>query len=226
EFFRQYRPQAGTERRLTPDMDEYVEKIKFISDFAKQYGMGICLSLLSPLELGPAYKNQTDESGRWLGYKVGLRNPSDGSFSLSMWQPLFWTNNKGKFRIGLKGVKAYAFKEKPVKSSGHIAVDPDEIIEIKGIKYEAGDTVDVGGGEYGIQNDPDEMIYPVRNLRVYYDGPQQLAGYDRVMVLLEYETPEMDYFSKDAPGFLQNLIKKYKESGVNLTSFYSDEMHR
>ncbi|MEC3878807.1 hypothetical protein [Parapedobacter sp. 10938] len=225
EFFRQYRPQAGTERRLTPDMDEYVEKIKFISDFAKQYGMGICLSLLSPLELGPAYKNQTDESGRWLGYKVGLRNPSDGSFSLSVWQQLFWTNNKGKFRIGLKSVKAYAFKEKPVKSSGHIAVDPDDIIEIKGITYEAGDTVDVGGGEYGIQNDPDEMIYPVRNLRVYYDGPQQLAGYDRVMVLLEYETPEMDYFSKDAPGFLQSLIKKYKDSGVNLTSFYSDEMH-
>lgn len=31
EFFRQYRQHAGTERRLTPDMDEYVEKIKFVS---------------------------------------------------------------------------------------------------------------------------------------------------------------------------------------------------
>ncbi|HWK56491.1 MAG TPA: hypothetical protein VNQ80_04090 [Parapedobacter sp.] len=225
EFFRQYRPQAGTERRLTPDMDEYVEKIKFISDFAKKYGMGICLSLLSPLELGPAYKNQTGESGRWLGYKVGVRNPSDGKFSLPIWQQLFWTNNKGKFRVTLKGIKAYAFKEKPVKSSGHVAVHPDDIIEIKGVNYEAGDTVDVGGGLYGIKNDPEDMIYPVRNLRVYYDGPQQLEGYDRVMVLLEYETPEMDYFSEEAPGFLQNLIDKYKERGVNLTSFYSDEMH-
>src|SRR5690554_2831625 len=27
EFFRQYRPQAGTERRLTPDMDEYIDMI-------------------------------------------------------------------------------------------------------------------------------------------------------------------------------------------------------
>ena len=114
EFFRQYRPHAGTERRLTPDMDEYVDMIKFISDFAGQYGMGVCLSLLSPLELGPAYKNQTGEAGRWLGYKVGMRNPSDGKFSLSIWQQFFWTNNKGKFRINLKNVKAFAFREKPL----------------------------------------------------------------------------------------------------------------
>lgn len=225
EFFRQYRPQAGTERRLTPDMDEYVDKIKFISDFAKKYGMGICLSLLSPLELGPAYKNQTQEAGRWLGYKVGLRNSSDGKFSISMWQQLFWTNNKGKFRVTLKGIKAYAFKERPIKSSHHIAVNPDDIIEVKGISYEAGDTIDVGGGGYGIKNDPADMIYPVRNLRVYYNGPRQLEGYDRVMVLLEYETPEMDYFSEQAPGFLNGLIDKYKKKGVNLTAFYSDEMH-
>ena len=45
------------------------------------------------------------------------------------------------------------------------------------------------------------------------------------MVLLEYETPEMDYFSDKAPQFLKELIDKYKKKGVNLTSFYSDEMH-
>ena len=48
EFFRQYREQAGTIRRLTPDMNEYIVKIKKISDFAAKYGMGIGLSLLSP----------------------------------------------------------------------------------------------------------------------------------------------------------------------------------
>jgi len=52
-----------------------------------------------------------------------------------------------------------------------------------------------------------------------------MEGYNRVMVLLEYETPEMDYFSDHAPLFLQQLIDKYKENNVNLTSFYSDEMH-
>ncbi|HEX7583408.1 MAG TPA: hypothetical protein VF373_01865, partial [Prolixibacteraceae bacterium] len=59
EFFRQYREQAGTERRLTPDMDEYIDKIKIIADFAAKYQMGIGLSLLSPLELGSAYKKYT-----------------------------------------------------------------------------------------------------------------------------------------------------------------------
>lgn len=225
EFFRQYRPQAGTERRLTPDMDEYVEMIGFISDFAKKYNMGICLSLLSPLELGPAYKNQTNEAGRWLGYKVGTMNASDGTFSLSMWQQMYWTNNKGKFRIQLKNIKAYAFKEKPIKSSHFIAVNPDEIVEIKGIQWEGGDTIDVDGGEYGIKNTPEEMIYPIRNLRIYYDGVKKLEGYNRVMVLLEYETPEMDYFSDNAPQFLHQLIDKYKRNDINLTSFYSDEMH-
>ena len=35
EFFRQYREQAGTERLLTPDSDEYIDKIKIIADFVK-----------------------------------------------------------------------------------------------------------------------------------------------------------------------------------------------
>ena len=41
EFFRQYRMQVGTERRLTPDMDEYIGEMKKISDFAKGYGLGL-----------------------------------------------------------------------------------------------------------------------------------------------------------------------------------------
>ena len=137
EFFRQYRQHAGTERRLTPDMDEYVEKIKFVSDFAKKYDIGLCLSLLSPLELGTAYKNQTGHSGRWLAYKVGLRDGSTGKFSVPIWEQLYWTNNKGKTPVKLKGVKAYAFKEKPVGNSPFRAVNPDEIVELKEVKYEA-----------------------------------------------------------------------------------------
>ena len=106
-----------------------------------------------------------------------------------------------------------------------VAVNPNDIIEIKGIKYEASDTIDVEGGVYGIKHSSEEMINPGINLRVYYDGAKQLQGYDRVMVLLEYESPEMDYFSDKAPIFLKDLIDKYKKKGVNLTSFYSDEMH-
>lgn len=50
EFFRQYREHAATERKLTPDMDEYVDKIKVIADFAARYGLGMGLSLLSPMK--------------------------------------------------------------------------------------------------------------------------------------------------------------------------------
>ena len=55
EFFRQYREQAGTDRLLTPDSEEYIEKIKIIAVFAEKYGLGMGLSLLSPLELEPAF---------------------------------------------------------------------------------------------------------------------------------------------------------------------------
>ena len=78
EFFRQYRNQAETVRLLTLDSDEYVEKIKVIADFAAGYGMSMGLSLLSPLELGPAFQKQTGKTGQWLHYKVGLRDAQTG----------------------------------------------------------------------------------------------------------------------------------------------------
>ena len=44
EFFRQYRTDKNTERNLTPDMDEYVDKIRIISDFVSKQDMGLCLN--------------------------------------------------------------------------------------------------------------------------------------------------------------------------------------
>lgn len=58
EFFRQYRNDTGDERELTPDTDEYVENIKVVSDFAEQYGLGLCLSLLSPWSWGRPIKSR------------------------------------------------------------------------------------------------------------------------------------------------------------------------
>ena len=228
EFFRQYRPQAGTDRKLTPDMDEYVEMIGFIGDFAKKYGMGLELSLMSPLELGPAFKNYTEgESGRWISYEVGFRNPESGLFNLDIWQQLTWTNNKGKIHLELKGVKAYAFKQERVGTSPFVAVNPDDIIEIYGVQYEQGDVVEGGGGGGGgIKNSPEDMIFPVRRLHVHGDAKNGIPeGFDRVLVLVEYETPEMDYFSPKAGKFLHDLMDKYKRRGIILNSFYSDEMH-
>lgn len=216
EFFRQYRNDTGAERKLTPDMDEYIDKIKIISDFAKKYDLGLCLSLLSPLELGSAYKKQTGNSGRWLAYKVGFRDPGTGKFNISIWQQLYWTNNKGKSPVRLKNVKAYAFKE----SGGHIpyrVVKPDDIVPLTNVQYKSTDTMTYAARGIG-------QSIEMRLLHVFGEQPE-LQGFDRVMVMLEYETQEMDYFNADAPSFLMSLMKKYYDKGVNLTSLYSDEMH-
>jgi hypothetical protein len=48
---------------------------------------------------------------------------------------------------------------------------------------------------------------------------------DRVLVVLIYETVEMDYFSPNAMEFLDNMVKGYHDRGISLAGVYSDEMH-
>lgn len=230
EFFRQYRNQEATERKLTPDMDAYVDKIKIISDFAAKYGLGMGLSLLSPLELGPAFKNKTGKNGSWLHYKVGLRDPLTGKFNVPLWQQTMWSNNKGNFAITLKSYRAYAFKEKQLLNSPYKAVDRDEILPLKNIK------LDTWEQQFDDDNDKDmdtdlwsnpSAPNPDRAKRVsvYADETNELKGYDKVLVLLEYEVPEMEYFSPEALPFLKDLLKKYDDKGIKIQHFYSDEMH-
>lgn len=213
EFFRQYRDDKNTERKLTPDMDEYVNCIAKISNYTtKNAGAGLQLSLLSPLELGQAYRNQTGNTGKWAAFKVGMRNAQTGKFSIQMWQQTLWTNNKGATPVKLGAVKAYAFKGKQVDKT-KIAVNPDDIRELKNVEYEVLDTAG-----------PENGTIPQQRLRIYgeEDG---LKGYDNVLVILEYETQEIDYFADDALPFLKNLLKKYHDAGVDLRSLYCDEMH-
>ncbi len=126
-FFRQYRPGQDEPRRLTPDMPEYVALIAKISQFAQQFGLGLELSLLSPLEIGPAYEKATGESGRWMHYRKGLRDPQTGAFSVQLWRQTRWTNNKGPIDIQDAGVRVFAFQEQVVAwhslSCGPAAVD-------------------------------------------------------------------------------------------------------
>ena len=72
-FFRQYREESSPERNLTPDDDQFIEYIKNISDFMADYDLSIELSLLSPLEIGKAYKKSTGESGRWVQFITDYR---------------------------------------------------------------------------------------------------------------------------------------------------------
>lgn len=213
EFFRQYRDDKNTERKLTPDMDEYVNCIAKISNYTtKNAGAGLQLSLLSPLELGQAYRNQTGNTGKWAAFKVGMRNAQTGKFSIQMWQQTLWTNNKGATPVKLGVVKAYAFKGKQVDKT-KIAVNPDDIRELKNVEYEVLDTAG-----------PENGTIPQQRLRIYGEE-DRLKGYDNVLVILEYETQEIDYFADDALPFLKKLLKKYHDAGVDLRSLYCDEMH-
>ena len=82
-FFSQYRKGAGDAmRKYMPDEDATVERVATISKFAQEYGLGLELSLLSPLEIGRGYRAVTGESGMWLHYRKGLRDATTGAYSV------------------------------------------------------------------------------------------------------------------------------------------------
>ena len=230
-FYRQYRNQEETDRLITIDSEAYAEKMKVISDFAAGYGLGMELPVLSPLELGAGFKKQTGKHGQWLHFKVGNRDPRSGRFRVKLWQQLYWTNNKGKFNIKLKGVRAYAFKERRVPNSPYKAVDREQIVPL--------DKVDYVQWEVPIPEDDSQMdvdmwdgvsvsgqtLNRAREIEVFCLGTEALKGFDRVLVLLAYEVPEMAYFSPEARPFLKNLFQRFKDKGINLVRMTNDEPH-
>lgn len=211
-FFSQYRPGQDKPRSLTPDMDEYVERIAAISKFAEGYGLGLELSLLSPLEVGPAYINRTGEAGTWMQYRKGLRDPETGAFSVQLWEQMRWANNKGVIELKQEGVRVFAFREKALHGTPYRVVEPDSIREIS-------DVAQIERWE------PRKGGMPARRVRVYGTGHADIGPLDRVLVVLQYRTPEMDYFSPNALPFLKELVDKYAAAGVKLNALYSDEMH-
>jgi hypothetical protein len=211
-FFSQYRPGQAGPRRLMPDMDEYVERIAAVSRFAQQYGLGLELSLLSPLEIGAAYARQTGESGVWLHYRKGLRDPMTGAFSVQLWQQRTWTNNKGPIAVADAGVRVFAFRENPVHGTPYRVVDPKAMVEVS----------DVAKVEH-LSEPPANA--PARRIRVYGTGRADIGGLNRVLVVQQYKTPEMDYFSDRALPYLTKLIDRYADAGVKLNGLYADEMH-
>jgi len=214
-FFAQYRPGQGDRpRRLTPDMPEYIQHIAAISKFAATYGLGLELSLLSPLEVGPAYVKETGESGLWLHYRKGLRDPVSGDYSVQLWRQRKWANNKGPIDVQDAGVRVFAFREHVIHGTTYSHVDPKSIVEIS-------DTAQVDVWSETISK-PGGAV----RIRVHgRGGPAVANGLDRVLVVQQYKTPEMDYFSDKALPYLNNLTDRYVEAGVELSGFYSDEMH-
>ncbi|MCC7496860.1 MAG: hypothetical protein IT160_04725 [Bryobacterales bacterium] len=215
QFFAQYRPGQDTPRRLMPDMDEYIRYIAAIGRFAGRYGLGLELSLLSPLEIGKAYAARTGESGLWMHYREGVRDPVTGAFSVELWRHTRWVNNKGPIDVADAGVRVFAFKEKPIGGSTLSVVDPADIVELRG-------AIEVQRFDHLVRKSG--AFHAIR-VRVHGRVPLGRQDLDRVVVLQLYRTPEMDYFSPRALPFLTTLIDRYAAAGIRLNALYADEMH-
>lgn len=213
-FFGQYRPGQHAPRRLMPDSPEYIERIAALSRFAAEYGLALELSLLSPLEIGPAYRRATDEGGIWLQARKGRRDPESGAFSVDLWLQQAWVNNKGIVELEEAGVRAFAFRERPIPGTPYLAVDPDSIgeVAVAGVERRPGLKIEDRG-------------YRAERVRVYGSGDAGVGPLDRVLVVQAYRTPELDYLSEDAYPFLEDLVDRYVDAGVRLNALYSDELH-
>lgn len=214
-FFKQYRPGQDTPRRLMPDTQEYADHIAKIARFAASYGLALELSLLSPLEIGPGYRRATGESGVWMHYRKGVRDPQTGAFSVQLWRQLQWCNNKGPVTIEDAGVRVFAFREQPVHGTPYLVVDPDGIVEITdAAQVQAWEGTRIRSGDY-------EAV----RIEVSGQGHSEIGPVDRVLIVQVYRTPEMDYFSEQALPFLKGLVDMYVDRGVRFNALYSDEMH-
>lgn len=224
-FFAQYRPGINHARALTPDDPAYVEHIARIGRFAAGYGLKLELSLLSPLEIGPAYARETGECGRWLQYRKGLRDPQTGAFSVQLWQHRRWVNNKGPVELEPLNVRVFAFREEPVPGTSCRVVRPAEIVEISDVAQVEVFEGMVAGEERGEAPEWVSGALPPRRIRIFGRGRTDVGRLNRVLVVQQYRVPEMDYFSDSALPYLKRLLDRYFDAGVELSGFYSDEMH-
>lgn len=213
-FFGQGDNKQETPRLLTPDSDEGIKAIASISKVAESYGLALETSFLTPLEIGRDYRKRTGESGMWLHFRKGVRDPETGAFSVQLWRNDKWENNKGAIQVEDAGVRVFAFKEKTVRGTMAIpdrVVDPNDIVEITDVaKVEEFRGMRV---PYGYR------------IRVYGAGKADIGDLNRVLVVQQYRTPEMDYFSDSALPYLKKLIDRYMDAGVELNGLYSDEIH-
>jgi hypothetical protein len=216
---------GGTERHLYPDTETFQETLKKVHDVAQEFGIGLEPSVLSPLELGVGYHARTGKGGRWLHYREGLRDAQSGAYSVTMWQHRQWCNNKGPTPVRLVGARAFAFREQQVPGTCFFAVDPQGIVELPAPEIEewpgARATTDVLPGA----TERTAAQFQAVRVRLWGRGQGDIGPLDRVLVMLQYQTMEMDYLSPAAPEFVNGLVQEYHDRGITLAGLYSDEMH-
>lgn len=214
-FFWTYRYDGPAESmQFQLDDPEYLEALGAISDYAAQYDLSLELSFLAPLLCGKPFVRETGEKGRWMHYRKGLRDPESGAFHVEFWRQEAWNIHLGVTELEPAGVRVFAFKEQPLAGTRYHAVPPESMVEIT-------DCAEVRAFD-GLQLHQGEQ--KARRVAVFGEGRTDVGDLNRVLVVQQYATPEMDYFSPKALPFLKALVDKYMEAGIRIRSLYSDEM--
>jgi len=202
---------GGSRRENYPDSPLTKRAYKIICEYAKKYGMTFGASLISPLDLGGGYvKTHEDRGYSWQMEEGAIR---DGAYSVEMRRQLQWYNNKGPIQLQISRVMAYAFDEKLSSNGRDYVVDVKDMEDISGtcrLKAE-GEGYTLTGSGYAC----DQMTISGRTD----------TSKSRVLILVEYATPEQDYFADDAFDYAKGILDDYKKEGVSFHGFYSDEMH-
>ncbi len=205
---------GGEYREYFPTSPECVRAFKAIHDVARERGVGFGASVLSPLDLGPAYYRQKGRGGRSYQFQEGALG-SDGSYSVPLRVQRQWFHNKGPVPLHVRELRAYAFSEKRVGDTFCYAVDPAEILDISPsarLQVDESTATKTTAGYGYVQG-------------VISGHAERTGDRDRVLVVIVYNVEEMDYFHEDALAFLTDTLDQHKAAGISYDSFYSDEMH-
>ena len=203
---------GGDKRSLYPDSPLTVQAYKAIHDLAKEHGMGICASIISPLDTGGEYTKKHEKAGQSMQFQEGAIQ-EDGSYEIMMDYQTQWTNNKGPIDIFLSHIQVFAFDEEQIAETPYFYVNEQEIEDISAT------------AQYEI--DPNSLCitnagYGHGNIRIYGKTESQKT---RFLAVIVYRTQELDYFSDDAPEYMKSIIDLHKDAGIEYDGIYSDEMH-
>ena len=203
---------GGDERKNYPDSPMTLKAYKIIHDIAKEHGMSLGASLISPLDTGGEYVKTHDKTGQTMQFQEG-RIHADGSYEAVMDFQRQWTNNKGPAALKLKEVKVFAFDEERIEGTPFYYVNENEIEDISD----------------SVQYRVDESSYRVTkdgygHCDIYLSGKTDSTK-TRFLVVLIYQTQEIDYFAPNALDYMKSILDKHKAAGISYEGIYSDEMH-
>jgi len=205
---------GGNERKYFPTSDQCIRTFRVLHSIAEQHGLGFGASVMSPLDLGPAYSRLKDHCGQTCQFREGPID-SQGRYDVQMPVQRRWFHNKGPVNLKVNRLEAFAFSERQIPGTSCWHVDPADIMDISPtarLEVDESTQKTTGAGYRFLQG----------RIRGKADG---LAKRNRVLAVIVYDVEEMDYFHQDALPFLKQVIDDHARAGITYSSFYSDEMH-